>query len=229
MLRISLCELPKSLNKIQKIFDNKLKNLQVSIDLFDDLEMLFHSGKNYNLYFIRKNKRELNEQKLLSYIEGNDDKTFKKGDYHFVIYIDDPISDLECDSVCDFIKRHFEYDSIPLSIEFLTDRGLKSIPINNIIYFEYLERKIKIKTHESEYFCSGTLQNILALVEDYYFLSPHKSYIVSLRHITSIKGYEITMRDNSIIPLSQKKSKIFRGKYRQYTADRSLKITKSIY
>ncbi len=39
---------------------------------------------------------------------------------------------------------------------------------------------------------------------------PHKSFVVNLYNVKSIKGYDIFMMDESVIPLSQKKSTEFK-------------------
>ena len=39
---------------------------------------------------------------------------------------------------------------------------------------------------------------------------PHKSFVVNFFHVKNLKGYDITMSDGSLVPLSQKKSSVFR-------------------
>ena len=44
----------------------------------------------------------------------------------------------------------------------------------------------------------------------YGFYMPHKSFVVNFFHVKNLKGYDITMSDGSLVPLSQKKSTAFR-------------------
>ena len=52
--------------------------------------------------------------------------------------------------------------------------------------------------------------DIARKMEQYGFYMPHKSFTVNLYHVKSIKGYDIFMMNGNIVPLSQKKSVIFR-------------------
>ena len=47
---------------------------------------------------------------------------------------------------------------------------------------------------------------------------PHKSFVVNLAKIKSLRGYEIELMDGSIVPLSQKKSAAFRKEFGRYLA-----------
>lgn len=48
----------------------------------------------------------------------------------------------------------------------------------------------------------------------------HKSFVVNLDQVRGIKGYEITMMDGSVLPLSQKKGKAFREELNLFLAGR---------
>ena len=50
------------------------------------------------------------------------------------------------------------------------------------------------------------------------FAMPHKSFVVNLYQVKSIRGYEIILLDGSTVPLSQKKSREFREKLGAYLA-----------
>ena len=55
-------------------------------------------------------------------------------------------------------------------------------------------------------------------MEKYGFCMPHKSFVVNLYQVKSLKGYDITMMDGSVVPLSQKKSVEFREKLSSFLA-----------
>lgn len=114
------------------------------------------------------------------------------------------------------LKFFRTYKAMYISVSFLTDKGMQNIDVADIVFFEFVDRKVKIKTRGGEYFCNESLQNVLSLVEKHDFHQPHKSFIVNFKYIVSIKNYNITMGDGSVIPLSQKKAKAFRRLYRGY-------------
>ena len=167
--------------------------------------------------------------KLLTYYkqktaEKPENKAFEIS--NFVTFINDPITDKDFDKVIEFIRLHMGYTSMYLSAEFLTDAGLRSIPISKILYFEFFNRKIRIKTENNEYFCDDTLRNIISLFNSHGFYQVHKGFIVNIARITSIKNYTITLSDGSIIPLAQKKSNTFRKIYKSYQEQHNAKIVK---
>ena len=51
-------------------------------------------------------------------------------------------------------------------------------------------------------------------------LQCHTSWVVNLDQVRGIKGYEITMMDGSVLPLSQKKGKAFREELNLFLAGR---------
>lgn len=227
MFHIALCSLHGSKNKIDDKITSILGGIAVehSIVMFDDIDTLIASGKTFHLYFLNKCLRDSNEKKLLSYIEYNK-KHSKRTTFNFLTYADDPITDKDCDMILESIRRYLDYDSMYLCMEFLTDQGFKSIAISKILFFEYCNRKICIKTQHAQYLCDDSLKNVLSLVSGYAFAVPHKSFIVNLRHIASIKEYIITMDDGSKIPLSQKKSHEFRIKYKKYISEHNKRMAK---
>lgn len=52
------------------------------------------------------------------------------------------------------------------------------------------------------------------------FAMPHKSFVVNLDQVRGIRGYDITLMDGSIVPLSQKKGKSFREELGLFLAGR---------
>jgi len=225
MFKVALCGFKDSKHIIDAKIFAFLGSSTTGYTIFEykTIEELVEVNEFYDLYFINKKLRE-NENLLIQQIN-EDNKTDKKK-LRFITYADDPVSDNECDGIIDCIKRHIEYDSMYLAIEFLTDKGLRSIAVSKILFFEYGNRKIKIKTHSNEYYCDDTLQNISSLVGGYDFLQPHKSFIVNIKHITCIKNYLITMNDSTVIPLSQKKSNEFRKAYKKYLEKHNTRIRK---
>jgi len=227
MITVALCGLLKSKLVVETKISVFLGTSAIgyTISEFDSIKELVESNEYFDMYFVDKEMRE-SEELLFDYIN-KDQKTGTKK-LRFITYIEDPVSDTTFDAAIDCIKRHIEYDSMYLAIEFLTDKGLRSIAISKIMYFEYTNRKIKIKTQNNEYYCDDTLRNILSLVSNYGFLQPHKSFIINLKYITDIKNYMIKMSDDSIIPLSQKKSKDFRQQYNEFLKKNHTQVKKRV-
>jgi len=227
MFKVALCGLTDS----KQIVEEKISVFlgtsatRYTVSEFETTEIFTSTNEQFDLYFLNK-KMLSDEARILADIEQISKKTGNhiSSKMRFVTFTDNPVTDKDCDVVIDCIRRYLEYDSMYLAVEFLTNKGIRSIAISRILFFEYINRRIKIKTHNNEYFCDDTLYNIMSLIGNYSFLQPHKSFIANLKHITEIKNYQITMSDGSTIPLSQKKSKAFREQYSKYIKENSTKV-----
>ena len=93
---------------------------------------------------------------------------------------------------------------------------IKSFEVNDIFYFEYINRKIKIKLLNEEYFFIDKMKNLAERMQKYNFEACHQSVLVNLRHIKNIKGYEVLLNNNDKLPVSQKKSADFRKKLNKF-------------
>ena len=96
-------------------------------------------------------------------------------------------------------------------LSFKIDSEILKLQIDNILYFECFDRKIKIVCKDNVYLCSYNLSYFKGKLKDYNFESPHKSFLVNMFYIKNIKGYDITMVNGCIIPISQKKSREFKS------------------
>lgn len=92
-----------------------------------------------------------------------------------------------------------------------SNSGNKIINLDNIVYMEYLNRKIIL--HKT----SGELEAINCLfkyiydkVKDHGFIQCHKSYIINIKYVKSFKKLECTLQGDIIVPIGRKYSKDFR-------------------
>jgi len=99
------------------------------------------------------------------------------------------------------------------SIEFITSDGVVRISPKDIYYFEYLNRRVVVKTIQANYSIKEKITVIADTMAKYNFRTPHKSFVVNLLYVKAIKGYDIYLMDGSIVPLSQKKSTEFRENF----------------
>ena len=101
----------------------------------------------------------------------------------------------------------------------MTEGGLVRIDIKKIYYFEYASRKILVRTSEKTHIIKDKISAISDKMKNLGFEMPHKSFVVNLYNVKSIKGYDIYMMDESVIPLSQKKSSEFRNALNIYLSN----------
>lgn len=103
-------------------------------------------------------------------------------------------------------------------LRFHTEGGIEEIAVEDIFYFEYVDRKVKMVTEHGDFIMRERIHLLSERMEPHGFLMPHKSFSVNLYHVKAIKGYDIIMMNGDWIPLSQKKSTQFRARLSSFHA-----------
>ncbi|MBU4440295.1 MAG: LytTR family DNA-binding domain-containing protein [Acetobacterium sp.] len=96
------------------------------------------------------------------------------------------------------------------------------LPIKNIIYFQSINREIKIVTTTGEELFYGKLQDVFHQVAKYQFMNIHKSYIVNYEYIAKFRYDEVVMSNSVCLPISQLKRKEVRGLQMKFENERFL-------
>lgn len=86
--------------------------------------------------------------------------------------------------------------------------------IKEIVYFESYRPRIKLVSIDEEYIFRGRLDQVQEKIEKSVenFIRVSKSYYINMRYIKSYTSKEVTMMDNTIIPISRKYLGNFRNK-----------------
>jgi DNA-binding LytR/AlgR family response regulator len=95
--------------------------------------------------------------------------------------------------------------------------------VEDIYFFEYHNRQVKMVTKQATYYLKQTLSQIECMLSSYGFAMPHKSFIVNLMQVKCINGYTILISDGSAMPLSQKKSVGFRKQLNRFIEKQTIK------
>ncbi|MDD3306210.1 MAG: LytTR family DNA-binding domain-containing protein [Acetobacterium sp.] len=96
------------------------------------------------------------------------------------------------------------------------------LPIKNIIYFQSVNREIKIVTTTGVELFYGKLQEVFRQVAKYRFITIHKSYIINYEQVANFKYDEVVMSDSACLPISQLKRKEVRRLQMKYESERFL-------
>lgn len=103
-----------------------------------------------------------------------------------------------------------EQVGIPIS------RGVKQEEVKDIIYFEYSDRKVYVKTNHAYYETKYSLKDVTENFRHLGFESPYVSFVVNLSWVEEVLSKDIVMKNGDILPLSQKKAHHFRKKFKEY-------------
>jgi len=98
-------------------------------------------------------------------------------------------------------------------------KGYKTESVRNIIYFENTNRRIYIKTAFESYLTSLTMKEVHEITSAHSFASPYVSYVVNMDWVEKISGRDVILKNQEIIPLSQKKAAVFKQAYRNFMSN----------
>lgn len=93
---------------------------------------------------------------------------------------------------------------------------IKEFKVDEILYFEYANRKVRMVTIDGEFYFRGQMKKLIDKMSEYTFESCHQSYLVNLKYVRKIKNYELYLKNGEQIPVSQKKSFEFRKKLNKF-------------
>ena len=226
MINIAICDDEINIiNKTKKLIQDYDKE-DIDIYVYESGEELINSNKEFHIIFLdidmkgldgietAKKIREYDKKVKIIYVTNYTDYTYSAFSVHAFGYLVKPLNKKELYNQLDEALSYTE--EISKNLEFITSDGVIRIDTNSIYYFEYEQRKVIMKTIDKNYILKKKISEIGKDIQDYGFEMPHKSFVVNLYNIKTIKGYDVHMMDGSVIPLSQKKSSQFRDSLNRY-------------
>lgn len=181
--------------------------------IFLDIDMKGISGIDTARFLRRKDKKA-----KIIYVTAYDDFRDYAFSVHAFAYLVKPVDKEKIQKILREALAYTEEKDTGKRLGFETENGLLEVNVRDILYFEYQRRRIRMVTTAGEIWLRGSLRQIAGRMEPEGFLMPHKSFVVNPLHIRNLKGYDIFLTDNSVLPLSQKKSADFRRQLAAYLA-----------
>lgn len=89
-------------------------------------------------------------------------------------------------------------------------KNIKKILVKDILYFESLNRQVRMKTVRDTAIFYGSLEDIYEELHAYQFFYIHKSYLVNYNHIIEFYYEKVIMSDRTALPISQSRRKAMR-------------------
>jgi len=179
--------------------------------IFLDIEMSEMSGMEAGA-MIRRFDREV----IIILVTGHE--SFMKDSFKIEVFdfITKPYEELEIHEV---LERAFrKHQDLHYIVELNWKGNTASLKASEIIYIMIEDRHIVAVTEDKEHRCLGKLDYYEKLLSKYGFFRCHKSYIVNLDMIRSVKGKIITLSNNTVINISQSKKNEFLGAYSEFIA-----------
>lgn len=233
MIKIGICDDDKNIVNDIKRYIESYKGILYELSLFESGENLLESRKKFDLIFLdidmtgidgietARKIREYDKSVKIIYVTSYTDYLNLAFSVHAFGYLNKPINEEEIHSQLSEVLSYF-YEEKEDILEFISTDGIVRLAPKEIYYFEYVNRKVKLKAKDKSYMLKGKITTIANEMCKYGFFMPHKSFTVNLFNVKSIKGYDIFMMDGSVIPLSQKKSTEFRDEFNMFLEKRIL-------
>lgn len=240
MIQIAICDsheedIEKVKNLIVECMENK--NMPYKISIFLSGERLVNSNHKFDIIYLDiLLKEKINGITTGKIIRNNDKITKIIYIAHFPSHFEEAINDVHAFAYLEkplqkhkFIKQledalyHLEgkttiasFQIIEITEDGYIDKVIKEFNIEDIYYFEYFNRKIKIKSKDGEFYFLGQMKSLKEKMSKYPFESCHQNYLIQLKYVKKIKGFNLYLKNGDIIPVSQKKASSFRQKLFDY-------------
>lgn len=227
MLRIAICDDDKNIiSEIKKCIES-YDGLKFKITTYEGGEKLLEDSEKFDVIFLdidmpkidgietAKRIRNFDKAVKLIYITSYTDYMNLAFSVHAFGYLNKPVREEQIHSQLEEVLS-YPIEEKEEFLEFITTEGVVRLLPKEIYFFEYINRKVKLKTLNNIYILKDKITSIANEMRRYGFFMPHKSFTVNLFHVKSIKGYDIFMMDGSVIPLSQKKSTEFREEFNMF-------------
>lgn len=130
-------------------------------------------------------------------------------------YLMKPVNDDELDEALDIAISRIEHRASKL-LKLKQGQRVLQLQIDDIIYFETLDRKLKVNTKDKVYLVDNKINDLEKRLENQGFFRIHKSYLINLALIKEYDQNSVTMQNGEIAYISRLKSKIFKTQYQSY-------------
>lgn len=122
--------------------------------------------------------------------------------FHFLVkpIVEDEFNDVFNRALHKYRTMHEEY--------LVCWKGHRDIlMIDNITYIEGYRRRLKVHTAGEEYEHIGKVSTAYENLKEHGFLRTHQGYIINMKYIKSFGSTEVILRDNTKIPIGEKRRK----------------------
>lgn len=149
---------------------------------------------------LAKRIRSYNDSASIIFITAVSDYVFEGYDVGAVQYLLKPVNEQKLFDCLDISRKK---SSAVQRILFETENGSTAVNEEDIVYFEAFSHRMKVVLSGSEFFVSESLGSIAERLDNHFYKC-HRSYIVNLQRVNSIKRYDAVMDNGFAVPVSRR-------------------------
>ena len=231
MYRIAVCD---DEDRISEEVSRLIRewNPEIQVDCFSGGEALVEHYIPYDAIFLDidmqgmngietgRRIRSMDTETKIVYLTAYRDYVSGAFGVHAFQYLLKPVAKT---AVWNVLKEIFRYIKTPeekIILSFKTTDGIVCMPVSEIYFFEYENRKVRMVTAKEEYYLADRIGNIEKQMREYGFSMPHQSFVLNMRHVKNVRGQQILMDNGMEAPLSQKKQKTWKQELIGYLSSR---------
>ncbi|BDB03001.1 LytR/AlgR family response regulator transcription factor [Clostridium botulinum] len=229
MYNIAICDDDKEYMNIMKEYVDAFyreKAIENRTLCFDSPEKFWQDCEKYNLILldidmpsydgieVGKQIRSKNPKIEIIYVTNYLDYHAYAFQAHAFDYIIKPVNKKKLFLILNELNMH---NNIGQKIAVKTRTGIRQFDLDEICYVESIRHELKIIcNNKKEYIIQSSMKEIFSKLQEFGFDFSHKGFIVNLKKIKSIKGFEIVLENNLCVPLAQKRAMIFKKNFMEY-------------
>lgn len=228
LMKTAVCDDDQLIREQMRGILEKQGEYPCSVRLFRSGEELLRDEETFDLIFLDIDMkgidglqtaaqiRKRDKRVKIIYLTSYKDYTPHAFRVHAFAYLLKPVKEEQIYAQLREAALYSTSEKPPTVLDFWTTDGTVRLSPEDIRYFEYIDRKIRIVAGEREYRMVGRIADTADRMRQWDFCMPHKSFVVNLYYVKSIKGAEVTLMDGTVLPLSQKKAAAFREQMNEY-------------
>lgn len=204
------------------------KKIEVLTRVYYDGEELIEEGEAFDIIFLdvempkmdgihtAKLIRKQNVKTKIIYITGYSQYMRNAFTVHAFDYLRKPFKTERVEQALEEVIDYIDRETKNSSVTILFKHGPRTFQTQDIYYLERYKRRVKLITAREEIEVQQSLEALLNIFQEKGFEASHKSFIVNLFYVQSIKGFQIEMKDGKVLPLAQKRAADFKKRLYDY-------------
>ncbi|MCM1258340.1 MAG: LytTR family DNA-binding domain-containing protein [Roseburia sp.] len=243
MIKIAICDdNSEEMELSREIVANIMKGYTIPYEIteFETGEKLLHTDLDFHLVFLdiimgEKNGIEVGNEiyrrnrrtKIIfqtNYIEYCQDAINIS---HAFAFLEKPLTEEEVQPQIEvFIENNVAIENPSMEFQNVIYVGgdkkkikpFVRLPIQDIMYFEYMkaQKKIKIVTKDSSYIYKAAMNAVEERMKPFRFAISCRGILVNLENIEKIQGYKVYLKNGESVSLSQKRVREFKQRVQNY-------------
>lgn len=199
------------------------RNEEIGCDIYHNGESLISEEKEYDIIFLdikmdkldgietAKRLRKKDKTVEIIYLTGYGGLTREALSVHAFEYLEKPVTREQIYSQLDevlekILRKKLNEEYKYHIVTFNAGKNSIRLPIDDIYYFERVDRKLKAVTKKGNFMLSETITSIEEKLHQYDFVTPHQSFVVNINNMKDYVKDEIIMLNCDIIPVAQKRA-----------------------